>query len=189
MPRSKPAAAAIASAYATEAATPRKRKPRAKRAPTPCPRCAPKPYLAPEWTFALGPAAHLLVTLPIRTVSEMNAREHWSKATKRKQQQSGIVEAVFGRIPLVTETLRSWAPLTVTLTRVAPMRMDCDNSVISMKRVRDSIAKVIGIDDGDDRLTWVYEREIAKAYGVRVTIAPRGRIETTAAPKGEGVAT
>ncbi len=48
-----------------------------------------------------------------------------------------------------------FAPLVVTMTRVAPSSgLDSDNMVGSMKHVRDAIAGVLGIDDKDPRVEW-----------------------------------
>ncbi len=51
--------------------------------------------------------------------------------------------------------LIDYAPLVVTMTRVAPSSgLDSDNMVGSMKHVRDAIAGVLGIDDKDARVEW-----------------------------------
>jgi hypothetical protein len=51
-------------------------------------------------------------------------------------------------------------PLTVTITRGAPGRMDSDNATISAKYVRDAIAAYLGIDDGDEeRVDYVVKQE------------------------------
>ena len=50
------------------------------------------------------------------------------------------------------------APLKVTITRIAPGKLDDDNLTGSAKHVRDGIADALGIDDGDPRITWVVEQ-------------------------------
>jgi hypothetical protein len=45
--------------------------------------------------------------------------------------------------------------------------MDGDNSIGSLKAVRDGVADALGIDDGDPRLTWEYRQETGP-FGVRI---------------------
>jgi hypothetical protein len=45
--------------------------------------------------------------------------------------------------------------------------MDSDNSIGSLKSVRDGVADALGIDDGDPRLTWEYRQETGP-FGVRI---------------------
>ncbi|MBI5724623.1 MAG: hypothetical protein HZA50_11730 [Planctomycetes bacterium] len=113
--------------------------------------------------------------IPIKTVSEANAREHWAVKAKRAKAQR----------------LTAWAAspkqlpknrMAIILTRVAPHDLDTDNLARSFKAVRDGIADALGLDDGDKRLTWKYEQrrplnwEKAKLYmgkyGVAVEIEP-----------------
>ncbi len=63
-------------------------------------------------------------------------------------------------------------PCAVTLTKIAPRRTDDDNNVGSLKGIRDEVSKLIGIDDRDDRVTWMYFQEKGKPkyYGVRITV-------------------
>lgn len=64
-------------------------------------------------------------------------------------------------------------PLTVTITRVGPRKLDDDNLQSACKYVRDEIANVIGVDDGNDRFyTWQY-RQRTGPYGVEVDITSR----------------
>lgn len=124
-----------------------------------CPHCgqamAPRPLLAS-------------VTLPIRTVTESNANENWRMKHKRAQSQIHttklILRASGGTPPP--------APLYVVMTRIAPCKMDSDNLVSSCKHIRDAVAEWLGIDDGDDRVTYQVqaERGRPKQYAVRVEI-------------------
>lgn len=93
--------------------------------------------------------------LPIKTISEANTRQHYMARHRRAQAQKGTAY-------LLTKPAR-FAPLkkfpaTVTLTRVAPRRLDSDNLTSSMKACRDGIALALGIDDGDERVTWNYDQ-------------------------------
>lgn len=62
-------------------------------------------------------------------------------------------------------------PATITLTRVAPRRLDSDNLAGSFKAVQDEVAALMGIDDGDPRITWVYAQRspsVPNEYAVEV---------------------
>lgn len=113
----------------------------------------------------------IAVTLPIRTVSESNARDGWRARAKRAQQQRGIA-----RMMLVTRGLRSsTAPLTVTLTRIAPSSgLDDDNLRGALKACRDGVADALGVDDRDARVTWRYDQRRG-AWGVEVCVESRAK--------------
>jgi crossover junction endodeoxyribonuclease RusA len=111
------------------------------------------------------------VELPIRTWSEANARVHWATRARRAREQRRAA-----RICVRAALARSLAPplpLTVTLTRLAPKRLDTDNLAISLKAVRDGVADALGLDDGDERLVWRYAQERLRPghYGIRVEVS------------------
>lgn len=109
------------------------------------------------------------IKLPLRLVSEANAHEHWRRRQQRAKNQRDIACLVTrgtlgGKAP--------GAPLTVTITRIAPRQLDSDNNVGSAKHVRDGVADALGINDRDPRVTWLYAQERGKPgeYAVRVKI-------------------
>jgi hypothetical protein len=113
------------------------------------------------------------ITLPIKLVSELNLREHWSKKSKRHENLRKIVTLAFlGRRRHIT------LPCQVTLTRVAPNALDFDNLVGAFKSMRDYVADQIipglamGRADGDPRITWQYTQEkgLPKQYACKITI-------------------
>ena len=112
----------------------------------------------------------MLIEMDIRVVSEANLREHWRPRARRSQgQRSAAMVYCLERFG------RNWKPtppLTITLTRIAPRRLDSDNLARAFKSVRDGIADALGIDDGDERLTWVYNQHRGRPgqYAVAVTI-------------------
>ena len=111
------------------------------------------------------------VNLPIpglRTVSEANSHEHWRKRYARSYQQKNLVTlALRGTVAAMMAPL---APLVVTLTRIAPSNgLDSDNMVGSQKHVRDAIAKVLGIDDGDPRVEYRVEQRKGP-WGIEIRI-------------------
>ncbi len=110
--------------------------------------------------------------LPIKTVSEANCSEHWSKKHKRHKLQKKIIWVEFKRkgtkIPL---------PCHIKLTRVSPRFLDIgDNLPCAFKWIKDSIAAhltgnyIYGRADDDKRITWEYDQEKGKSQGVKIEI-------------------
>lgn len=116
------------------------------------------------------------ITLPIRTVSEANSSQHWrfKNARKKAQQQEVRVE--------MQNRLRGQKialPCRVTLTRVGCHALDKDNLANSFKGIQDEVARVLGVDDGDEsKVSWFYEQHVIgrRQYSVKIAITsqPRG---------------
>lgn len=115
--------------------------------------------------------ARLTATVPIRTRSTLNVREHWAKRASRMKHERGAVAAY----------CRHWPPLfdecvTVELTRIAPRELDDDNLAGALKAVRDEIAVVLGLgSDRDPRVRWVYGQARGQRpgeYAVRIEVRP-----------------
>jgi len=104
----------------------------------------------------------ITVTLPLRIVSTLNVREHWSKRHKRAQAHR--------KAALVVP--KAELPVTVKLTRIGLKTLDGDNLQGGLKALRDGIADRLGVDDADPRVTWEYAQERGE-YAVRVEISPR----------------
>lgn len=111
----------------------------------------------------------LEIVVPLRTVSLTNQREHWAVRARR---------AAAERIAVGWSLQQSLArhsvmpPFTVTLTRIAPRRVDTGNLPACVKSPQDSLAAYFGIDDGDPQHEWVYRQE-AGPYGLRIRIERR----------------
>lgn len=106
----------------------------------------------------------MILTLPIKTVSLTNQREHWRVRHRRVQYQREAVGLMMPHgVPV---------PSVVTLTRVSPGILDDDNLQASLKSVRDEIAKRSGIDDRDPRVQWRYaqRRGPVRRYEVVVEV-------------------
>jgi hypothetical protein len=110
--------------------------------------------------------------VPVKTVSELNRREHWTVRADRTRTHR---EAAFFAAAFVCGDAELWrrhVPLVVHMTRVGTSRCDSDAVPGACKHVRDGIADWLGIDDGrDDLVTWEYAQETAGFYCVRVTIS------------------
>lgn len=116
------------------------------------------------------------ITVPIRTVSEANAHEHWRARQRRaKEQRTFTAMACRSGMRFDARAFRvTTATMTVRLVRVAPGTLDSDNLAGSQKHVRDGIADWLGIDDGSPRITWEYAQEHGPKgfYGVRIEVIP-----------------
>ena len=105
--------------------------------------------------------------LPIRTQSEANSREHWRPKAKQARIQRAAAAMVIK--PLIKDVPEN---IVVTLTRIAPCKLDTDNLARSFKAIRDGVADALGIDDGSERITWLYAQRKGgvREYAVLVEI-------------------
>jgi len=118
----------------------------------------------------------------LKLISELNVREHWGARKRRASSQRDLVTLVLRRT--VTSEMMLVQPLVVTITRIAPRRLDDDNAVGSAKHVRDAIAVLLGVNDGDPRVTWRVEQ--AKGpIAVRIAIHPARPNGATRLPQDE----
>ncbi|SRR5260221_14655597 len=99
--------------------------------------------------------------LPLKTVSEANSSEHWTKKAKRHKMQKWVVKKVF-----MDNNLRFDLPVEITLTRIAPRELDKeDNLPCSMKYLRDYISDQLrpglapGRADDSKEITWKYDQK------------------------------
>lgn len=115
-----------------------------------------------------------LVYIPLRTVSALNAREHWSKRHRRVKQERIAVAAYVRDLP----TLGAAQAARITLTRIAPRPLDGhDNLAGALKAVADELTERLGCkNDRDKRLSWAYDqrRGRVREYAVQVTVAIEG---------------
>lgn len=114
-------------------------------------------------------------SVPVRIESEANRRDHWAARKRRFDAQA---EAVTGHwlastSPRMRQVVRQAGTYAVSLTRIGPRRLDPDNLAGGMKRAQDTVAKILGIDDGDKRITWVYDQAKGKPreYGLIIRIS------------------
>lgn len=112
--------------------------------------------------------------VPIDPHGGLNAREHWAQRSKRVKAERKCV-AAFAPLPYVWKSLAQEAEsFRVTLTRIAPRRLDSDNWVGRAKAVRDEVARMLGINDGSERVLWEYSQERdGKRHAVRVVVEPK----------------
>ena len=112
--------------------------------------------------------------LPIKTASEANSSEHWTKKAKRHKIQKNWVKWAYH-----SDKPRIQIPCTVVLTRIAPRALDShDNLPTSLKYLADGVAeclipgKAVGRADDCKEITWEYRQEKGKPkeYAVRIEI-------------------
>ena len=122
--------------------------------------------------------ASIRMTLPIKTISENNAREHHMARHRRRSMQRECVHLHW----LAHRSMKVAPPYVITLTRIAGRKLDSDNLQGSCKAIRDQVAKELGINDGDEAHEWRYDqrkprpREIGLqvgGYGVEVRVESR----------------
>ena len=110
------------------------------------------------------------VRMNMKIVSVANMRLHWAVKAKlvrdqrtRTRMSLAAVAQSFG-----VEVL----PVTVVLTRVAPRRLDGDNLQSGFKAVRDGVADLHGVDDGNGLIDWQYVQRLGKAgeYAVEIEV-------------------
>lgn len=113
--------------------------------------------------------------LPIRTASEANSNEHWTKKAKRHRLQKHKIKAI-----LLSERPPITIPCNVVLTRISPRELDeHDNLRSSMKYIVDAISeylipgKAVGRADDSKQITWEYKQEkgLVREYAVTIEIS------------------
>jgi hypothetical protein len=108
------------------------------------------------------------VTFEVVTRAEANQRGFF-KALSRKKNQDAALERALSEA-LVSQPIPSAGPWCVRLTRLSPATLDDDNLVSAFKRLRDQIAKVIGIDDRSPCVAFCVAQQRAKPANVRVEV-------------------
>lgn len=117
--------------------------------------------------------------VPIRIESANVMRDrHWAiRKRKTDAQHEAVYWAYREAIGPTGELFASKPfsknrPLKITLTRIAPRALDDDNSIAGLKATRDMVAEIVGSDDGDESLTWVYKQQKGKPkeYAVQIRI-------------------
>lgn len=127
-------------------------------------------------------------TAPIRIESANRTRDrHWAIRKRATDKQRTALYWAYrdaigptGRF-FADKPFEDVRPLTITLTRIAPRPItdEHDNLRSGFKAAVDMIAELVGADDGDKSITWVYQQEKGKPreYAVRVHILSHGITE------------
>lgn len=113
----------------------------------------------------------ILVTIPLRLSNPLNSSHgHWAtKARPRKAQR--LAAALALRTKVIGVTL----PVTVTVTRIAPRKLDAHDGLgAACKGVIDGVADALGVRDDDPRITWrlAQRRGGPWQYAVEIEVSP-----------------
>lgn len=117
----------------------------------------------------------ITVTVPTKTVSEINCHDGWATRFRRgRAQREEAAERVRGAIRRVRKCVRPTLPLTITATRITPRGPLGNASLVeSLRAVCDGVCEGLGIDSGAEGLTieHLQERGPPRAWSVRVEIS------------------
>jgi hypothetical protein len=123
--------------------------------------------------LALVGAPVYVLTLPLKLVSEANARGHWRGKDDRVGAQRLAVahelRRLYGNAPPAL-------PLGVHVVRIAPRALDrADNLPTSCKAALDGVCDWLAINDRSPQLFVSYGQERAgvREYAVRIEITPQ----------------
>lgn len=105
-----------------------------------------------------------MIEVPIRTVSALNAREHYMRRAKRVKAER---EATAW---MLKNEARPPLPCTVRLIRMGPTNgLDSDNLEGALKGVRDEVAEWLGVNDRDaERVAYDCRQMRSKHWGVGI---------------------
>ena len=114
----------------------------------------------------------IILSLPIKTISEANCEQHWTTRHKRHKKQKNAIFWAFLEVKHLVKL-----PCTLTFVRYAPKFLDRhDNLPMSMKWLCDALCAEItgeyrpGLADNSDKIEIKYDQIKSKVYGVKVII-------------------
>lgn len=99
-------------------------------------------------------AVVVTITMPLPSLA--NVRWHRQKLARVKREQRALVGLMLSHFGAPASL-----SCVVTLTRIAPRRLDGDNLQGALKAVRDGVADWLGVVDAEHRssVVWRYEQE------------------------------
>ncbi len=115
-----------------------------------------------------GPVNVLCVLLPLRIVSVLNEREHHMVRARRSRLHRTTARMLLRQ----AHRARPVLPVTVTLTRIAPRKLDGDNNQAGLKACRDGVADWLEVNDNHPDVTWKYGQRTGKPkeYAAEVVV-------------------
>ena len=118
------------------------------------------------------PPATWIVGLEVK--SESNERGHWSRHHGRKAGQQRTVSEALGKHLRVladyAEAFHRGDLLTIKLTRLGGRRMDRSNLANAFKGVEDTIALIIGANDGAGNWRCEFDQEPNVRVGIKIEL-------------------
>jgi hypothetical protein len=93
----------------------------------------------------------LRVRFEVVTRSEANERSRWGKIKRADAAREATIEALAIALGEGQEIPKQ-GPWFVRLTRISRGKLDTDNLGRALKRIQDTVAAAIGVDDGSPRI-------------------------------------
>jgi hypothetical protein len=118
---------------------------------------------------AIGGELVLVVELPIRTISEINAHQHWSKTYQQVGKQRRAIEMAV-RAHANSRGIKVSPPCAVRIVRRAPDLLDTDNLRSATKHAQDAVADWLRINDRSSAVLWDSDQEKSATYWIRIEV-------------------
>ena len=112
-------------------------------------------------------SAAKVVSRTMRIVSGANLREHFRVKHLRVKGERAVGFGIGVEISRAVEL-----PIVLTLTRIAPRKLDSDNLQYAFKAIRDGIAAAYGVKDNDDTvIDWRYSQRtgVPRQYAIEAS--------------------
>lgn len=120
-----------------------------------------------------GGVAYAVWVIPLVTHSEANGRE-WRARSNHTQQTRKAVSRAFGptlaALAVFASHYHAGGALRIVFTRLGGRQLDRSNLPNAMKATEDSLALLIGADDGDARWRAEWGQEPGGPSGVRIEL-------------------
>lgn len=113
--------------------------------------------------------------VPIKIISEGNNADHWRKKNKRKKE---IQRAIY----FIAKGTKIKPPCIVTLTRIAPRKLDSeDNLRTALKSAKDAVADILhpglapGRADGLGDIEWRFDqiKGDVRQYALKISLVEK----------------
>lgn len=110
--------------------------------------------------------------IPVVTVSETNRHEHWRHRSRRAANQRFLActctqYAIAGMAMSI---------VAIRLFRIGKRRLDTGNVAAALKHVQDGVCDALGVNDGDERISWEYGQATSPLPHVLVEIREKSKV-------------
>jgi len=95
--------------------------------------------------------------------------QHWGKLAGIAKKQRTLA-AIATSNQIVAGKIKSGSKYSVELTRFGKKKLDDDNIVGSLKHIRDGIADALGVNDGSDKIKFIYSQKQSNIYCLNISI-------------------
>lgn len=108
----------------------------------------------------------ILPGMRLRSLNQLLRQNPKARRRQSRKEKNDVGVMLLARVGVN----RPQPPIVVTVTRIGPRMFDAhDNLPASCKYLVDQIAKYLGIDDSDPRVTWRYEQRLGP-FAAEITI-------------------